>query len=74
MHKLSDAQVKILFSLCSYNFIAVDKDYNAFASIMLNIETLGNNVVFNEDLIAEVDLEPFLEWLFILLPYFFSGR
>ena len=41
-HELSDAQVRILLSLCSSNFITVDRTHDAFKSIMLNMKTLGD--------------------------------
>ena len=53
--------MRILFSLCSYNFVKVDKAYDAFTSIMLNIETSDENIVFNENLIIEDDFKPFIE-------------
>ena len=62
--------MRILFSLCSYNFVKVDKAYDAFTSIMLNIETSDENIVFNENLIIEDDFKPFIEWLCVSLAYF----
>ena len=73
MHELSDTQVRILFSLHSYNFITADKAYDAFTRIMLNVETLGDNVVLDEGLIVEDEFKPFVEWLCVLFAYFLAG-
>ena len=72
-YELSDAQVRILLSLCSSNFITVDRTHDAFKSIMLNMKTLGDEVVFDDSLIAEDEFESFIEWFCVSLTYFLAG-
>ena len=70
---MPDVQARFLFSLCSYNFIAANKAYEVFKSVILRMETLQDNIVFNEELIVEDDFEPFIKWLCISLMHYFTG-
>ena len=41
--------------------------------MILNVETLDNNVAFNKDLVMQNDFESFIEWSCVSLAYYFAG-
>ena len=72
--KMINAQVRILFSFLSYNFLIADVYYYAFNDIYSQrIEDISKDIEFNEDFIEENELSALAKWLVVSIAKYIAG-
>ena len=62
---MSDTQTRILISIFSHCFINADLSHEIFRSILDKLDSLENEIVYDDNIMSEKDFDPFIEWLLI---------
>ena len=70
---ISDAQARILITLCSHCFISGEISCEVFQSIMNSVDESEDEVFHNQDILCEEDIESFIEWLLMSSIRYIAG-
>ena len=62
---MSNTQTRILLSIFSHCFINADLSFEIFWDILDKLDSVEDDIVYNEKIMSEKDFDPFVEWLLI---------
>ena len=63
--RLEDTHVRIITSIFSHSFITGEISCEKFQRILNSVDDSSEIIYYDQDILCEEDIEPFIEWLLI---------
>ena len=63
--RLEDTHVRIIMSIFSHSFITGEISCEKFQRVLDSVDDSGEIIHYDQDVLCEEDIEPFIEWLLI---------